>query len=86
MPDRNPTPNLFQYYIFLLLVRTIYILFLCWYETENKPFCTELHTVLPFTFKYSPVTNLGNIGNENLRKFRGEKIRDFLTLHFVHES
>jgi len=46
----------------------------------------ELHTVCPFTFKYSPVTNLGNIGNENLRKFRGEKIRDFLPLHFVHES
>jgi hypothetical protein len=41
---------------------------------------------MSFTFKYSPVTNLGNIGNENLRKFRGEKIRDFLTLHFVHES
>jgi hypothetical protein len=46
----------------------------------------ELHTICNFTFKYSLVTNLGNIGNENLRKFRGEKIRGFLTLHFVHES
>jgi hypothetical protein len=47
----------------------------------------ELHTVCPFTFKYSPVTNLGNIGNENLRKFRGEKIRDFyhFTLYMSQE-